>query len=162
MAPNLFLCLRTICCPVYWFQRRERVHSLNIEEHWDSPVPGTYKYTPGRGWYLVHRDGHTSPEKEPVRLVYCRILHRHLLEHEMEERCRWESVTVREGNKPEKFMFFLLDDGFTWVTGWDAMGNFIPGPYRKWCFDPETNAMRRMKSCESSNVSRSSSIVPER
>ena len=117
---------------------------------------------PGHGWHLIQRDGDHAPAKEPIKLVYCRILHRHLFEHEMEERCRWESTAVREGGKPRKFLFFLLDDDFTWIAGWDANGNFIPGPYKKWYYDSDAKVMRRMKTCESSNVSRSSSIVPEK
>lgn len=133
-----------------------------IEEHWDSPVPGTYKYIAGRGWHLIRRDGKNHDEKVPIRLVYCRILHRYLFASEMEERCRWESVALREGGKPQKFLFFVLDDGFTWVAGWDAKGNFIPGPYQKWYIDPDTSIMRRVKSIDSTNISRSSSIVPEK
>ncbi|OJJ51216.1 hypothetical protein ASPZODRAFT_56018 [Penicilliopsis zonata CBS 506.65] len=164
MAPNLFLCLRTVFCPLYWFQRGERIDgSLHKEEHWDSPVPGTYKYTPGHGWQLIRRDDSDSDEKTPVSLVYCRILHRYLFDYEMEERCLWHTVTHREGVPPERFMFFLLDDGYTYVAGWDARGRFIPGPYQKWSFDSDTKTMTRMTSTTSSaNVSRCSSIIPEK
>lgn len=79
----------------------------------------------------------------------------------MEERCRWHEVTRGKGGKPEKFLFFRLDDGYTWVAGWDAKGRFIPGPYRKWCYDKESMTMRRMTASESADSSRSSSIVPE-
>lgn len=166
MAPNLFVCLRNVFCPVYWFRRSERIEgSLHgIVEHWDDPVPGTYKYMPCRGWFLVHRDGKEEPEKVPTRLVYCRILHQYLFESDMEERCVWQSITRREGEKPEEFLFFRLDDGFSWVAGWDAKGRFIPGPYKKWYIDPDTSVMRRMKSSGNStpNTSRSNSIVPEK
>jgi hypothetical protein len=162
MAPNLFICLRAAFCPTYWFQRGERIQgSIYQEEHWESPVPGIYKYIPGLGWHLVHKDGCEYEEKVPVPLVYCRILHRYIFEHEMEDRCRWQSVTLHEGAKPERLLFFLLDDGYTWVAGWDAKGKFIPGPYQKWHYDHGTKTMQRVPSPESSlNVSRCSSIVP--
>ncbi|KAH1435265.1 hypothetical protein KXX32_008926 [Aspergillus fumigatus] len=161
MAPNLFICLRAVFCPTYWFQRGERIQgSIFQEEHWESPVPGIYKYIPGRGWHLVQRDDSEYEEKVPVPLVYCRILHRYIFEHQMEDRCRWQSVTLHEGAKPERLLFFLLDDGYTWVAGWDAKGTFIPGPYQKWHYDHDTKTMQRVVSPESSNVSRCSSIVP--
>lgn len=177
MAPNLFLCIRTIFCPTYWFQRGERIKGSlhHREEHWDSPLPGTYRYSPGHGWRLIRRDGSDMDEKIPVSLVYCRILHRYLFDYEMEERCQWHSVpTVREkelggdynnvksgssSRKTERFLFFRLDDGWTWVAGWDAAGKFIPGPYQKWYYDEETETMKRMTSAASSAVvSRSSSV----
>ncbi|KAA8648210.1 hypothetical protein EYZ11_007563 [Aspergillus tanneri] len=160
MAPNLFLCLRKAFCPIYWFQRGERIQgSIHKEEHWESPVPGIYKYIPARGWHLIYRDGNEYEEKVPVPLVYCRILHRHIFEHEMEERCSWHSVTVHEGAESEKFLFFLLDDGCTWVAGWDSKGKFIPGPYQKWYLDAETNTMRRTLFPDSANVSRCSILA---
>ncbi|KAI9039632.1 uncharacterized protein KD926_009224 [Aspergillus affinis] len=159
MAPNLFLCLRMAFCPVYWFQRGERIQgSIHKEEHWDSPIPGIYKYIPGRGWHLMCKDGHEFDEKVPVPLVYCRILHRHIFEPEMEDRCQWHTVN-EEGAESGKFMFFRLDDGKTWVTGWDSKGKFIPGPYQKWYFDSETNTMRRILFPESANVSRCSVLA---
>lgn len=163
MAPNLFLCLRAVFCPLYWFHRGERIHgSIHREEHWNSPVPGIYKYIPGRGWHLISRDGSEDDEKLPVPLIYCRILHRYLFEDDMEDRCRWHMVSLEEGAKPARCMFFRLDDGYTWVAGWDAQGVFIPGPYPKWHLDSETNTMRRVPFPESSNVSRCSSIVPSK
>ncbi|KAL5355801.1 hypothetical protein BJX96DRAFT_141882 [Aspergillus floccosus] len=162
MSPNLFLCLRTVLCPTYWFQRGERIHgSLQKEEHWESPVPGIYKYIPGRGWHLIYKDGNEYEEKVPVPLVYCRILHRYMFEYEMEDRCRWHSVVLHEGAKPEQLLFFQLDDEDCWVAGWDRKGRFIPGPYQKWRFDPATNSMRRILVPESSNVSRVT-VVPNK
>ncbi|KAL2222065.1 hypothetical protein M432DRAFT_587972 [Thermoascus aurantiacus ATCC 26904] len=161
MAPNPFLCLRTLCCPLYWFQRGERFDdSICVEEHWSAPVPGIYRYIPKRGWHLVRRDDADEDEEIPQPTVYCRILHRYLLESEMQERCRWHTVKGK-GDKPQKFLFFRLDDGYTWVAGWDAKGRFIPGPYRKWCYDKESMTMRRMTASEGADSSRSSSIVPE-
>lgn len=171
MAPNLFLCMRTIFCPTYWFQRGERIPgSLHREEHRDSPIPGTYRYSPGHGWRLIRRDGSDTDEKMPMSLVYCRILHRYLFDYEMDERCQWHEVRVRNrddgaaskssSRRTERYLFFRLDDGWTWVAGWDASGKFIPGPYQKWYFDVETETMRRMTSAAASSVdvSRSSSV----
>ncbi|KKK15847.1 hypothetical protein P175DRAFT_0528429 [Aspergillus ochraceoroseus IBT 24754] len=162
MAPNLFLCMRNAFCPTYWFQRGERIQgSIHKEERWQSPVPGIYKYIPGRGWHLIYKDGSEHDEKVPIPLVYCRILHRYMFEHEMEERCHLHTVTLQDGGSPEELMFFLLDDGDTYVAGWDSKGKFIPGPYQKWYLDAETNTMRRVIFPPSSNVSRCS-IVPEK
>jgi hypothetical protein len=161
MAPNLFLCLRTLCCPTYWFQHGDRVDSnANREQHWETPVPGTYKFLPGRGWHLIQRDGCDFEEKAPAALVYCRILHRYMFESELEERCRWFSAPLHKGTKPEKLRFFLLDDGLHWVAGWDSKGRFIPGPYPKWWLDEDGETMRRgVSPPASANVSRSNRIV---
>ncbi|KAJ5851877.1 uncharacterized protein N7529_011262 [Penicillium soppii] len=159
MAPNLFLCARTIFCPVYWFQMGDRDSNLK-EQHWQSPVPGTYRFLPGRGWHLIHRDGHENEEKIPAALVYCRILHRYMFESELEDRCRWFDAPLHKGARPEKLRFFLLDDGIHWVAGWDAQGNFIPGPYPKWWLEEDGCTMRRGASPPTSaNVSRCSSII---
>ena len=142
MAPNLFLCARAIFCPTYWFQKGDRDSTLK-EQHWESPVPGTYKFLPGRGWHLIHRDGCENDEKVPAALVYCRILHRYMFESELEERCRWFDAPLHKGGRPEKLRFFLLDDGIHWVAGWDAQDNFIPGPYPKWWLDEDGYTMHR-------------------
>jgi hypothetical protein len=163
MAPNVFICFRTILCPYYWFQKGERLEgSIIKEEHWDSPVPGTYRYIPSRGWHLIRRDGAEEDEKEPRSVVYCRIIHRYVLSSDMEQRCRWYTVVKEEGREPERCLFFRLDDDYTWVIGWDSRGKFIPGPYRKWCYDKEAMTMRRMVSYgdSSASTSRSSSLVP--
>ncbi|PKY05556.1 hypothetical protein P168DRAFT_232881 [Aspergillus campestris IBT 28561] len=160
MAPNLFLCLRATFCPSYWFNRGERINgSLHREEHWESPVPGMYKYIPGLGWHLTSRDDRDHDEKVPVPLVYCRILHRFIFEHDMEDRCRWFTVTTHEGAASERLMFFRLDDGFTWVAAWDSQRRFIPGPYQKWYLDVETDTVRPVLFPESSNVSRVSLVA---
>ena len=181
MTPNPFVCLRTIFCPIYWFSSRgDRINgSLHIEEHWNTPIPGTYKHVPGRGWFLIHRDDGKEELEPPSRLVYCRILHRFLFESEVEQRCRWEFVkdgvnkvgggdggTKGKGKgkgKGKAFRFFLLDDLFTWVVAWDDKGRFIPGPYKKWYVDPDTGEMRRLKSVDSSaGVSRVSTFGTEK
>lgn len=160
MAPNLFVCLRTVFCPIYWFQHGDRINgNISRDEHWDSPVPGTYRYIPGHGWHLVRRDDNLPDEKLPLPVVYCRILHRHLFEDDMDDRCQWHSVTSYGGAKSETFLFFRLDDGRTWVAGWDEKRRFIPGPYPKWAFDPVADKMYRVGTPPSSRVvSRCSSM----
>lgn len=161
--------MRALFCPVYWFQRGERINgsmygSVYRREHWDSPVPGVYVFIPRQGWHLESRDDDKDGamnEKEPVPLIYCRVLHRYLLEDDMEERCRWHVVKLAKGSKPVKRMFFRLDDGYTWVTGWDAQGNFIPGPYEKWTLEDEGRTMRRMSLFpDSANVS-CDNVIPK-
>jgi len=162
MAPNLYISVRNMFCPQYWFKStKSNVQSLNLEEHWTSPVPGTYRHIPGRGWHLVRRDDSVKDEEEPLPTVYCRIVHRHLLASDMQQRCRWHTVSRSSSGKPERLLFFRLDDGYTWVVGWDSKGKFIPGPYRKWCFDKESMTMRRTISSEttSTSTSRNSSIA---
>ncbi|PGH10494.1 hypothetical protein AJ79_05422 [Helicocarpus griseus UAMH5409] len=147
MAPNLFLCLRTVFCPVYWCRPSLQIQGAIFEdEHWEKPVPGTYRYLPGHGWHLIERDDPSPGEYEsPEPVVYCQILHRYLLASDMEKRCRSLSVITDKGAKPQEFRFFLLDDGATWVAGWDAKDRFIPGPYLKWYFDKERQEMRPKK-----------------
>lgn len=167
MAPNIFLCLRNVVCPVYWFQKGHCVKgSLTKDEHWDLPVPGTYRFIPNRGWHLVRRDGAEETEEEHSPVVYCRIVHRYLFASDMQQRCRYFEVAPNEGEEPRRCLFFRLDDGYTWVIGWDTKGRFIPGPYRKWFYDKEALTMRRMAAYKDSSAStspsssRSSSIVP--
>ncbi|KAH8696688.1 hypothetical protein BGW36DRAFT_298011 [Talaromyces proteolyticus] len=167
MAPNIFICLRNALCPLYWLEKGTRVEGkVSKSEHWDSPVPGTYRFIPGRGWHLIRRDDDEEDSNQtPVPVVYCRIVHRYLFASEMEQRCRYHKVVLRKDEDAQRCLFFRLDDGFTWVIGWDSRGKFIPGPYRKWCYDKETMTMRRMTSYESSSAatspstSRSSSIA---
>ncbi|KAJ6139118.1 hypothetical protein N7471_005604 [Penicillium samsonianum] len=112
MAPNLFLCARAIFCPTYWFQKGDRDSNLK-EQHWESPVPGTYKFLPGRGWHLVHRDGCENDEKFPAALVYCRILHRYMFESELEERCRWFDAPLHRGAVRKSCAFSSSTTAFT-------------------------------------------------
>ncbi|KAI9678558.1 MAG: hypothetical protein M1817_005615 [Caeruleum heppii] len=84
MAPNLLVFTQTLFNPRRWGRgkshNRSRSHSatnqadaasrnnsnastasLRRTEHWDVPVPGTYEYIPGRGWYLIARDVALNP-----------------------------------------------------------------------------------------------------
>jgi hypothetical protein len=160
MAPNIFICLRNALCPLYWAEKGNRVNGdVAKDEHWESPVPGTYRFIPERGWHLIHRDGAEGGKQEQpyVPVVYCRIVHRYLLASDMQQRCRYHKVELHRGEEPQRCLFFRLDDGFTWVIGWDSRGKFIPGPYRKWCYDKELMKMRRMTSYEDSSAATSPS-----
>lgn len=158
MAPNLYICARNAVCPWYWFRPRQRYH--NDEQFWSTPVPGIYKHFPGQGWHLIRREGHEKNEKFPPALVYCRVLHRYMFDHELEERSRWAIAPMHRGGRPEKLRFFLLDDGVHWIAGWDAKGRFIPGPYPKWWLDEDGETMHRGASPPTSAaVSRCNSIV---
>lgn len=149
MSPNLYVCVRNIFCPHYWFKGTgSSAQSLVLEEHWISPVPGTYRYIHGRGWHLIRRDDSDNDEDELIPTVYCRIIHRHLLASDMEQRCRWQTVKRTSSGTSKRLLFFRLDDGFTWVAGWDSGGKFIPGPYRKWYLDKESMTMRLARSSE--------------
>jgi hypothetical protein len=161
MAPNLFICLRAVFCPTYWFQNGDRIKgAVNREQHWETPVPGTYQFFPGKGWHLIHRDDDDHDEKLPAPLVYCRVLHRYMFESEFEDRCRWFSAPLHRGGRPEQLRFLLLDDGVSWVAAWDAQDCFIPGPYPKWWLDEDGETLHRGASPPTSaNVSRCSSIV---
>ena len=77
----------------------------------------------------------------------------------MMERCSWQTVAMRKGDKPQEYMFFQLDDGINWVAAWDAKGKPIEGPYAKWCFDKENMKMRLMTNHDGLN-SRTPSISP--
>ncbi|KAI5299292.1 hypothetical protein KEM55_002351 [Ascosphaera atra] len=65
MAPNLYILTRNIIHPKYWLRKGRKVcvkinGSITREEHWDAPVPGTYRYIPGQGWFLIRRDYHSA------------------------------------------------------------------------------------------------------
>lgn len=40
--------------------------------------------------------------------------------------------------------FFRLDDGVSWVNTCDGQGNFVPGPWERWCLDKEAGFFRPM------------------
>ncbi|KAL1994959.1 hypothetical protein VTN49DRAFT_1146 [Thermomyces lanuginosus] len=145
MAPNIFLILRNLFCPVYWCNKGYQIEgSIIRDEHWDSPVPGIYRYIPERGWHLIRPDDTEKDLTEPEQVVYCRIVRRYLLASDMQRRCRYFSAVEREGERPKRRLFFRLDDCISWVIGWDERGRFMPGPYQKWCYDKESGVMRPM------------------
>lgn len=145
MAPNLFVGVRKICTPQTWFCHKpptQRQPSVGRIEHWDSPIPGTYEYIPGQGWYLISTDTPSSIKKrQPVS--YCQITKNWVLKSDFEERSHFVVVEVSPG-KRKRMGFFRLDDGITYVMCMDGKGSYIPGPWERWCLDKETKKFRRM------------------
>lgn len=159
MAPNLFLATRTLFTPHRWFTRQNSGEKpVPKSEHWDLPIPGTYDYIPGRGWFLCHAD---SPDSSlpplPVRVTYSKVVKRYLLQPEYDSRKRFSTVTSSDGRSKDAG-FFRLDDGIAWVNAWDEEGRFVPGPYALWCIDKTSGHFRPMLKGDSPNwVSRNSS-----
>lgn len=112
MAPNLFLALRNVVCPWYWFPRKDKVRisgAICRDEYWEDPVPGIYRFVPTNGWFLIKRDvkgqidegsgssdtGSMDPgektDYEPV--IYNPVVHRYQLHRDFERRCYWKTVT---------------------------------------------------------------------
>ncbi|KAI5302496.1 hypothetical protein KEM56_000647 [Ascosphaera pollenicola] len=136
MAPNLFILARNIFHPKYLLRhgRKDRIKikgSISREEHWDEPVPGTYKYTPGQGWFLIRRDDGaervsvelhaqsdysgsdsstlgSNSQSLPEPVVYNSILHRYILVSDLKRRVRRCSIpiacssTTSNGSNSEK------------------------------------------------------------
>jgi hypothetical protein len=144
MAPNIYLMLHTLVTPTRWFARRPvAIRPVREEEHWTSPIPGTYEHKAGRGWYLTVLD---EPEKYNLQLpqpvVYCKVTHEWILRSEFSARHRRELIKDSNGDIREAG-FFLLDDGITWVKAWNHHGKFKP-PFERWCIDAGTKQMRLM------------------
>lgn len=145
MAPNLLVGMRTLCTPQTWFCQKSQIRrnpSVGCTEHWDLPVPGTYKYIPGRGWYLTATDT-PSPTNKRQPVSYCQITKKWVLQSDFESRSMFAVVEVQP-HKLKRRGFFRLDDGFSYVLCWDGEGTFIPGPWERWCLDKETKKFRRM------------------
>jgi len=151
MSPNPFTAAKLLVSPQKWFARRpSATPSVRTQEHWDEPVPGTYEHIPGRGWHLVAVDDEEAPSADasapitlPQPVSYCRILHRYMLRQDYECRRKYQRTTDSKGT-PKILGFFRLDDGVTWVQAWNARGEFVPGPYQRWCIDTETGRLRPM------------------
>ncbi|KAI9698669.1 MAG: hypothetical protein M1836_003779 [Candelina mexicana] len=145
MAPNLFVGVCTLFKPQTWFCHKahpKRNASVGRLEHWDSPIPGTYEYIPGRGWYLVATDFPSSINKrQPVN--YCQITEKWVLQSDFEQRSHFAIVEVSPG-KQKRMGFFRLDDGIAYVMCWNGQGALIPGPWERWCLDKETRKFRKM------------------
>jgi hypothetical protein len=159
MSPNPFNLIKLALSPHRWGPRRSSsTQSLSKKEQWNSPVPGTYEYKPGRGWYLVEyaenvetasiSDAGTAstakPERLPRHITYCKLLHRMMFTTEYNERRHFEYIKNTD-KEVHHLGFFRLDDGVTWVQCWDQFGNFIRGPYQRWCIDGKTQRMRPMQ-----------------
>ncbi|KAI9718437.1 MAG: hypothetical protein M1812_004158 [Candelaria pacifica] len=155
MAPNLFVGIRTLFTPQTWFCHKscnKRSPSVGRLEHWDSPIPGTYEYIPGRGWYLIATDSPSSMKKrQPVS--YCQITKTWVLQSDFEERSQFAVVDIASG-KHKRMGFYRLDDGIAYVMCWNGEGAFLPGPWERWCLDKETRKFRRMLIADDPNRTR--------
>ncbi|KAI9801557.1 MAG: hypothetical protein M1825_003236 [Sarcosagium campestre] len=173
MAPNLFLLTRKAVSPHRWFCSTERpeASSQNCRrtEHWDLPVPGTYEYIPGRGWYLIARDtDDNASEKHTLQrehVHWCPIVQRWMLQSELRDRTRWVTAAIGDSSSngggggdnesgrhqrasrtktTTQIRVFRLDDGLTWLQCWENDGRFKQGPYQRWCLDKESGLFRKM------------------
>lgn len=182
MTPNLFLATQTLFSPHKWFRNQPKPSKpVRRTEHWDLPVPGTYEYIPGRGWYLIATDKRLEDSKapqgaevptvklhQPVQVKYSKVLKRYLLAPDYEMRKREGRVMNENAARKEHAGFFQLDDGVAWVKAWDADGEFIPGPYKLWIPDPKTGHFRHMLKTDNPEYaerianSRRSSLDPKR
>ncbi|KAF2087828.1 hypothetical protein K490DRAFT_65108 [Saccharata proteae CBS 121410] len=147
MAPNLLVATQTLFAPQRWFSKRRSSKPVSKTEHWDDPTPGQYEYIPGRGWYLTRPDTEAGEPGErldkPKHVLYSRVLRRYLFDTEYQRRKL--SGDIKDANgKWKEVGFFQLDDGVAWVNCWDSHGEFIPGPYERWCIDDRTEKFRKM------------------
>ncbi|KAI9831309.1 MAG: hypothetical protein M1819_005083 [Sarea resinae] len=145
MAPNLYLLTQAVFTPSRWFSSKpqeKKTKASRRKEHWDEPVPGTYEYIPGRGWYLIARDSGEDTDREPV--VHSKVLRRYILKSEVHDRTRWATVETTPG-KRDRVRFFQLDDGVTWYKCWNAEGVMLPKPWEKWELDPKTQKFHRLE-----------------
>ncbi|KAI9719899.1 MAG: hypothetical protein M1828_006029 [Chrysothrix sp. TS-e1954] len=152
MTPNLLVWAQTAVNPRKWVQRETSSTTSPVTEHWHEPIPGTYAYTPGRGWYLIHVDENfdaslialSLPSKQlpplPHHVIYSRVVKRYLLECDYLHR---RQLAPRQGHCAEVTMF-RLDDGVAWVMLEDEKGRFNPGPWQLLCIDKETKQFRPM------------------
>jgi hypothetical protein len=144
MTPNLLVLGQKVLRPHRWFDRRSP-HRQQVEvEHRQTPVPGTYEFRPGRGWYLVATDDDEGARlAHPVAVKYSRVLRRNLLQPDYDLRKRQGRYKDANGRIREAG-FFCVDDGIGYVKYLDFHGDFIPGPYKMWCLDHETGLFRDM------------------
>ncbi|KAF4308709.1 hypothetical protein GTA08_BOTSDO04109 [Botryosphaeria dothidea] len=147
MTPNLLVATQTLFTPHKWFSRKTSEKSVRTSEHWDDPLPGTYEYIPGRGWYLTKPDGPDGSSGErlekPRPVKYSRVLRRYLFDSEYQRRKLTGEIPDSHG-KVREVGFFLLDDGVAWVNCWNHKGEFIQGPYERWVIDERNEKFRKM------------------
>lgn len=159
MAPNLLVATQTIFSPHRWFHKNRLERTV---EQWHEPVPGTYEYNPSKAsWFLIEteQDGKLA---EPQKIKYCQVLKRYMLQAEYIDRKCAGTITDKNG-KPREAVFFRLDDTLAYVKAWDENGEFIPGPYERWCVDQESGKFRKMlKKDDPEWRSRNNSVTPSR
>ncbi|KAI9726554.1 MAG: hypothetical protein M1834_008996 [Cirrosporium novae-zelandiae] len=158
MAPNLYILLRNIFVPSCWrlpsHSRRgsrdapKKAHI--VHEHWDFPVPGTYEYRPGRGWFLIQLDldqpgAKGQPFEKPQQVVYCNVLERWMFLSDYKARCHWERVMMPNARKyddPCHMRFLRLDDSVGYLMCWDEDGKPLDGPWMLWEMDEKKKKLR--------------------
>lgn len=145
MSPNPVVLLINAVNVKKWFASRPAPgeKSRGRFEHRDDPLPGYYEYRPGRGLLLVAADENDGAKlDQPIPVIYCKLLHRNLLEPEYKSRQKNGSIVDETGNK-KLGTFFRLDDGFTWIYWRDQYGKLDMSPRRrKFCIDTETGKFR--------------------
>ena len=146
-TPNLFVYLQTAFTPQRWFTQRHRSSSslstLTTTEHWNNPVPGTYTYKPGQGWYLTALDADPSKPARPERVVDVVALDRALLSSDYYNRCMRARMPGAPPTSPE-VNFVKCDDGIAWVNDKDANGKPTQGPWQRFVIDKDTKELRPM------------------
>jgi len=165
MTPNLLVAGTTLFRPHRWFSGRKSDKPIRKSEHWDEPVAGTYEYIPGRGWYLVSPDSMNGEKlAQPLHVKYSSVLKRHMLHRDYDERRVPHGKYIDSNGKPREAGFFRLDDDTSYVKCWDNNGEFIPGPWERWCVDKTSSKFRKMlkgddPEWQSRHSSRSNSVT---
>lgn len=173
MTPNLLVATQKLFSPHKWFKSQPAERTQRTTEHWDSPIPGIYEYIPGRGWYLVATDKTSSdetkgqptspkkftedgkvdlehlkcdtiPMKPPIEVKYSKVLRQYLLAPDYQLRKKHGRVKGESGKYYEAGFFRLDNPENAWVECWDNRGEFIPGPYKLWVIDQNTEEFRHM------------------
>lgn len=151
MTPNLFVAAQRACQPHTWFKPKAQPVPLAKLEVWEEPVPGLYKHVPVAGWSLIAiQDPKTQTFQSldtPLKVAYCKVLHRWFFHDEMERRTR-DGFFMSRPSQKTPLKFFCLDDGRTWVQCFTKDGDFIPGPYQRFVLDAETLKFRPMLRCD--------------
>lgn len=146
-TPNLFVALQTAINPRRWGPTQKNsstsATSLNTIEHWNTPVPGTYQYKPGQGWYLTCLDADPSQPARPERVVDVVALDRALLISEYYRRSKKAPLPGAPAGSPD-VNFVRCDDGIAWVNDKDENGRATAGPWQRFVVDRETGALRSM------------------
>ncbi|KAF2425717.1 hypothetical protein EJ08DRAFT_700262 [Tothia fuscella] len=144
MAPNPYLWAKYLFSPTQWTTQPAPVQRASrTEEHWDFPIPGTYRHTPGRGWALIVIDDPETHKLElPQPITYSKVTHVYMLQSEYKLRRRHVFITGKDGVEREAGLF-LLDDNVTWVKAWNDMGK-LQAPFERWVIDAGSKEFRPM------------------
>lgn len=148
MAPNLFVALQTAVSPRRWFNRPNptpgtSATTLSKTEHWSSPVPGTYTYKPGVGWYLTSLDSDPTQPTTPQRVIDVPALDRAMLLKDYYRRSMIAAMPGAPPGSPE-LGWVRCSDNIAWVNDRDADGKPTKGPWQRFVIDKETKELRLM------------------